>query len=190
MSLLSASAAGKGVGAGLLHPERTAGAASGEAASPALAPLVVVAEATPRPHIPCPSSLLVASATDTGAGAGLPNPERTAGAASGEAASPALVPPAVKTAPHTRKRDNQPLTPNKKSRSKQVQRGTERNVIILSGEATQVTTTGNHTSKGRGSVDSTDMQLQLLQSGLPPLPAWCDQCGKCRAVCILSLIHI
>ena len=238
VSLLSASAAGKGVGAGLLHPERTAGAASGEAASPALAPLVVVAEATLRPHIPCSSSLLVASATDTGAGAGLPNPERTAGAASGEAAplarvplvvatvlilptrrivnritsvagagadaglpnpertasaasgeaaSPALVPPAVKTAPHTRKRDNQPLIPNKKSRSKQVQCGTERNVIILSGEATQVTTTGNHTSKGRGSVDSTDMQLQLLQSGLPPLPAWCDQCGKCRAMCICFL---
>ena len=48
-------------------------------------------------RIPRPSSLLVASATDTGAGAGLPNPERTAGAASGEAASLARVPLVVAT---------------------------------------------------------------------------------------------
>ena len=167
------------------NPERTAGAASGEAAPLARVPLVVATVLIlPTRRI----VNLVTSAAGAGAGAGLPNPERTASAASGEAASPALVPPAVKTAPHTRKRDNQPLIPNKKSRSKQVQRGTERNVIILSGEATQVTTTGNHTYKGRGSVDSTDMQLQLLQSGLPPLPASrCDQCGKCRAVCICFL---
>jgi len=44
-----------------------------------------------------PFELLVASATDTGAGAGLPNPERTAGAASGEAASLARVPLVVAT---------------------------------------------------------------------------------------------
>ena len=130
-SLLVASATDTGAGAGLPNPERTAGAASGEAAPLARVPLVV---ATVR-ILPTRRIVnLVTSVAGAGADAGLPNPERTASAASGEAASPALVPPAVKTAPHTRKRDNQPLIPNKKSRSKQVQRGTERNVIILSGD--------------------------------------------------------
>ena len=46
-----------------------------------------------------------------------------------------------------------------------------------------------HISKGRGSVDCDDMQLQLLQSGLPVSPGeLCVlECGVCRAVCDCTL---
>ena len=93
--LLVASATDTGAGAGLPNPERTAGAASGEAAPLARVPLVVATV------LILPTRRIVnriTSVAGAGADAGLPNPERTASAASGEAASPALVPPAVKTA--------------------------------------------------------------------------------------------
>ena len=46
-----------------------------------------------------------------------------------------------------------------------------------------------HISKGRGSVDCDDMQLQLLQSGLPVSPGeLCVlECGVCRVVCDCTL---